>query len=310
MTIKECIDAVDSLKPNQYTLRDKVQWLSSVDEGIINDVLKTHEGYDGRYDDFTGYTEDNLTLPLIVQSPYDRLYTAFLVMKIDLENGEIPRYNNSLTIYNSYMMEYRKYYNKTHMPISVTDRRNTQPQKKQNVGLSEAELENLKRELFHMLSEFFANMTSRDKLYDIVTNFAMNNIELLKGRDGIGEDAVANLISTRLEEVNNKISQIGGKVDLLLEKSLTKIVEVVLLASNWVKDSDNQYSQVISIRGVTEYSKIDLQPTAEQLAIFYEKDVSFVVENEDGVVTIYCIGRAPTNDYTIQATISEVIANV
>lgn len=309
MTIKECIDAVDSLKPNQYTLRDKVQWLSSVDEGIINDVLKTHEGYDGRYDDFTGYTEDNLALPLIVQSPYDRLYTAFLEMKIDLENREMPRYNNSASVYNSYMMEYRKYYNKTHMPLSTTDRREALPPKKQSVGLSEIEFENLKRILFHMLSELFADMTSRDKLYDIVTEFARNNIELLKGRDGMGEDAVANLISSSLKDVNDKISKIGREVDILLEKSLTKTVEIVLLASNWVKDSDNRYSQVISIYGVTEYSKIDLQPTAEQLAIFHEKDVSFVVENEDGIVTVHCIGRVPLNDYTIQATISEVIVN-
>lgn len=201
MTIKECIDAVDSLKPNQYTLRDKVQWLSSVDEGIINDVLKTHEGYDGRYDNFTGYTEDNLTLPLIVQSPYDKLYTAFLVMKIDLENGEIPRYNNSSAIYNSHMMEFRKYYNKTHMPLSV-GRRDAIPPKKQNVGLSEIEFENLKRILFHMLSELFADMTSRDKLYDIVTEFAKNNIELLKGRDGTVE--FANLTAEQIESLRGE----------------------------------------------------------------------------------------------------------
>jgi hypothetical protein len=202
MTIKECIDAVDSLKPNQYTLRDKVQWLSSVDEGIINDVLKTHEGYDGRYDDFTGYTEDNLALPLIVQSPYDRLYTAFLEMKIDLENREMPRYNNSASVYNSYMMEYRKYYNKTHMPLNPEERGKARPPVKSQIGLSEAEFENLKRVLFHMLSEVFADMTSRDKLYDIVTNFALNNIALLKGRDGTVE--FANLTDEQKESLRGE----------------------------------------------------------------------------------------------------------
>ena len=44
----------------------------------------------------------------------------------------------------------------------------------------------------------------------------------------------------------------------------------------------------------------------EQLAIFYNKDLTFVTENEDGVVTVYAIGQKPTNDYTIQATITEV----
>ena len=50
MTIKECIDLVDNVKPNQYSIEDKVEWLSYLDGTIINDVLKTHEGYDGSYD--------------------------------------------------------------------------------------------------------------------------------------------------------------------------------------------------------------------------------------------------------------------
>jgi hypothetical protein len=54
MTIKECIDIVDNAKPNQYGTKEKVMWLSFIDEIIINDVLKTHEGYDGRYDEFSG----------------------------------------------------------------------------------------------------------------------------------------------------------------------------------------------------------------------------------------------------------------
>lgn len=123
MTIQECIDMVDNQKPNQYSKRDKVMWLSFIDKTIINDVLTTHEGYDGRYDNFVEYTEDQLTKTLIVESPYDRLYPAFLKMQIDGENGEMARYNNSASIFNAYMMEYRKYYNKTHMPLSVNDRR-------------------------------------------------------------------------------------------------------------------------------------------------------------------------------------------
>ena len=118
MTIKECIDLVDNAKPNQYTTREKVMWLSFLDGTIINDVLKTHEGYDGRYDLFEGYSEDKLTTELIVPSPYDRLYPQYLKMKIDGENGEIVRYNNSAALYNTYLSEFKKWYNKTHMPIS------------------------------------------------------------------------------------------------------------------------------------------------------------------------------------------------
>ena len=38
MTIKECIDIVENIKPNQYTVADKVNWLTFVDMTIINDV--------------------------------------------------------------------------------------------------------------------------------------------------------------------------------------------------------------------------------------------------------------------------------
>jgi hypothetical protein len=83
---------------------------------------------------------------------------------------------------------------------------------------------------------------------------------------------------------------------------------VTLLADAW-EGTDRRYSQVVTIDGVTKYSKIDLQPDAEQLSIFYEKDVAFLAENEDGIVTIVCIGQKPVNDYVIQATMTEVIVN-
>jgi hypothetical protein len=117
MTIKECIDLVDNAKPNQYSIEEKVHWLSYLDHIIINDVLKTHEGYDEKYDWFEGYSADKLGVRLIVGSPHDCLYEAFLKMKIDEENGETARYNNSATMFNSYLMEYKKHYNKHHMPL-------------------------------------------------------------------------------------------------------------------------------------------------------------------------------------------------
>ena len=191
MTIKECIDIVDNSKPNQYTTEDKVRWLSFLDAIIINEVLKTHEGYDGRYDLFDGYSADKLSVTLIVPSPHDRIYDAYLKMMIDKENGETARYNNSVVTYNAYMAEYRKHYNKTHMPLDVTKRTPPVSVKKATVGLTDAEYENIKRDLFYMLSEHFANLTSPDKLYDIVKSYAQNNVAMLKGKDGKdGKDGV------------------------------------------------------------------------------------------------------------------------
>ena len=85
-----------------------------------------------------------------------------------------------------------------------------------------------------------------------------------------------------------------------------KIGEVTLLADAWVDEGDHLYSQVVEIEGVTENSQVDLTPDVQQLAVFYDKDLTFVTENEDGVVTVYAIGQKPANDYTIQVTITEV----
>lgn len=77
----------------------------------------------------------------------------------------------------------------------------------------------------------------------------------------------------------------------------------------WVYVDENRYAQDITdqFQGkITVNSKIDLQPTPEQLAIFHNKDLAFVTENEDGVVTVYVIGQKPESSYTMQTTVTEV----
>lgn len=86
---------------------------------------------------------------------------------------------------------------------------------------------------------------------------------------------------------------------------VARLSEVTLLASAWV-GANSPYSQVITLDGITEYSKVDLLPSVEQLSIFHHKDLAFVTENEDGVVTVYSIGDKPANDYTMQVQITEV----
>ena len=95
-----------------------------------------------------------------------------------------------------------------------------------------------------------------------------------------------------------------------LEKiqSPESIGSVNLYAANWAGDT-SPYSQVVAIAGITKYSKVDLQPSTEQLTIFHQKDLAFVAENENGLVTVFCVGQKPTNDYTIQITVTEVVVN-
>jgi hypothetical protein len=84
-----------------------------------------------------------------------------------------------------------------------------------------------------------------------------------------------------------------------------RIAEINLYAANWEGD-ENLYSQIVAIDGITPYSQVDLTPSVAQLVEFYNKDITFVTENEDGVVTVFCIGQKPKNDYIMQVTITEV----
>lgn len=94
----------------------------------------------------------------------------------------------------------------------------------------------------------------------------------------------------------------GGSV---VVSAITKVASVFLPSSAW-RGSNGVYSQVVAVSGVTDKSQVNLTPSAEQLAIFYDKSLAFVTENDGGVVTVYAIGQKPVNDYTIKATITEV----
>ena len=86
---------------------------------------------------------------------------------------------------------------------------------------------------------------------------------------------------------------------------LPRISTITLRASGWNGNAE-PYSQVVEIATVTSASKIDLQPTAQQIVNLQNAEISLIVENNGGVVTCYAIGNKPTVDYTMQVLIQEV----
>lgn len=84
---------------------------------------------------------------------------------------------------------------------------------------------------------------------------------------------------------------------------------------HWNKEIDTSgnligYTQVVQVSNynITPNSKIDMQPSPEQLAIFHSKDVAFTAVNENGVITVHAVGTMPQLDYkNIQVTITEVV---
>lgn len=87
---------------------------------------------------------------------------------------------------------------------------------------------------------------------------------------------------------------------------LPKITTITLPAANWTGDT-NPWSQVVTVNGVTENSKVDLQPTAVQIVELQNNEITLMLQNDNGVVTALAIGNKPAQDYTMQVLITEVV---
>lgn len=148
---------------------------------------------------------------------------------------------------------------------------------------------------------------------DVLSGFVLNpdkiygksayEIALQHGFKGTEKQWLESLVANK-EIIQAVVKEVVEETLKTATKSAL-ISEVTLLADKWVGE-DSPYSQVVEAAGVTENSQVDLTPSVEQLDIFYQKDLAFVTENEDGVITVYAIGDKPANDYTIQVTITEV----
>ena len=133
---------------------------------------------------------------------------------------------------------------------------------------------------------------------------ALDQILLAEAERKAAETARKAADAARQKELSDFMARVNSTISELTVAAST-ITEVTLLASRWTAAS-GYYYQTVSISGVTENSKVDLLPSIEQLAIFHEKDLAFVTENVGGTVTVYALGDKPANNYTMQASITEV----
>lgn len=116
MTIDEVVTMVDRLKPNQYEYAQKLSWLSKLDGQIFHEVILTHEGAPAEA--FEGYDGADTNIELMVPSPYDEdVYNLYLQSCIDRENGEMGKYNQSITLFSNAYLTFCNWYNRTHMPL-------------------------------------------------------------------------------------------------------------------------------------------------------------------------------------------------
>ena len=87
--------------------------------------------------------------------------------------------------------------------------------------------------------------------------------------------------------------------------SAPKLSTITMYIDAW-EGFDSLYSQVVACNGVNANSKLDLQPTPNQIVELQDAEISLMATNNNGVVTVYAIGDKPTVDYTMDVLITEV----
>ena len=115
MTVLEALAQANCLRPNELDDAVKLAWLSALDGQICAELLAA---YEGETVPFSGYGPETelRTTSLLVPWPYDELYLRYLVMRLDLEHGELDRYNNSAAAFNRLWQSYASHYHRTHSP--------------------------------------------------------------------------------------------------------------------------------------------------------------------------------------------------
>jgi hypothetical protein len=151
------------------------------------------------------------------------------------------------------------------------------------------------------LTRYGESETDNPKTYKPNPDGSVDGVTSLYPTTTLMTDTESVVIDVEYNKDANKV--IDELLGLIIGK--TFITDVEIYANKWVGTS-SPYSQVVTVAGATKRSQVDLTPSAEQLAIFHNKDLAFVTENYNGVITVYAIGQKPTNDYTIQATVTEV----
>ena len=111
MTINQILNIVDQIKPNAFPPEVKVMWLNEV-EGYVQTYVHLLSSADVITYDYSVDAETELLVP----PPHNGVYWTFLTAMIDYGNGEYNKYQNTITLYNSYMQEYQRWYATVYRP--------------------------------------------------------------------------------------------------------------------------------------------------------------------------------------------------
>lgn len=115
MTLQEAINYVDEVKPNAFSTAVKVRWINQIEGRLVLEIflMSTEEAAELEY----GTSAAELAKKLLVDNPYDDVYTWWLQAQIDLANGEYDRAQNTMAMFNSAWSTFLRWFAQRYDPV-------------------------------------------------------------------------------------------------------------------------------------------------------------------------------------------------
>ena len=67
------------------------------------------------------------------------------------------------------------------------------------------------------------------------------------------------------------------------------------------------WSQVLDLDNLTERSRVEFNPSFEQILYLTKNNISFTVIADETGICVYCFNNKPDRSLTMKATVSDVI---
>jgi len=123
MTIREAIEQVDRIKPNDFDDDIKVRWLSALDGGMADEVFLTPPSELG----LPYKHPEDMDTELLVGTPHDDMYLYHLQAMVDMYNGEYGKYQNTMEIFNARYTNFVRWFADTYEPAKGYDEGKKRP---------------------------------------------------------------------------------------------------------------------------------------------------------------------------------------
>ena len=116
MTVKECVQYVDEVRPNAFPTEAKIAWVSQVEGRIAAEIFQMAPAELKQFIYRTAM--DDGDKELLVDPPYDDIYGAYLTAKVDSKNGEFNRLSTAAQAFNRLWDEFSAHIGNLYNPAA------------------------------------------------------------------------------------------------------------------------------------------------------------------------------------------------